>query len=188
MSFPGSQLGHQLLVGEGDRLTRPARSGRPAPASLGAEIVTSANTTKAGRAGDKRFIRAHIGAAGIKVDSRGQVIVDERLVTSNPKILAAGDVTTVPQFVYVAAEKALRPPRRRLGLTSMPRITFTTPPIASVGLTETQAKEAGHQVITSILPLEAVPRALVDHAITGLVKLVAQGFRKDVAHLSCCAA
>ena len=245
--------------------------------SLGAEIITSATITKAGRAGDRRFIEAHIGetsrrieadeilvatgrrahtedlgldAAGVEIDQRGHVIVDDRMITSNPKILAAGDVTTVPQFVYVAAltgsiaaENALRPPRRRLDLTTMPRITFTTPPIASVGLTETQAREAGHQVITSVLPLEAVPRALVDHDTTGLVKLVAdettsrllgahilaegagdviqaavmaikyqatvdeiadtfhpyltmaealklaaQGFRKDVAHLSCCAA
>lgn len=244
--------------------------------SLGAEIITSATITKAGRAGHRRFIEAHIGetsrriegdqilvatgrrarteslgleAAGVVADRRGHVIVDERMVTSNPKILAAGDVTTVPQFVYVAAltgsiaaENALRPPRRRLDLTTMPRITFTTPPIASVGLTETQAREAGHQVITSVLPLEAVPRALVDHETTGLVKLVAdettgrllgahiladgagdviqaaviaikyqatvdeiadtihpyltmaealklaaQGFRKNVAHLSCCA-
>ena len=245
--------------------------------SLGAEIVTSATVTKAGRAGNRRFIEAQVDsttrrieadqlrvatgrrartealgldAAGVEIDGRGNVVVDERMVTSNPKMLAAGDVTTVPQFVYVAAltgsiaaENALRPPRRRLDLTTMPRVTFTTPPIASVGLTESEARGAGHQVITSILPLEAVPRALVDHDTTGLVKLVAdeadgrllgahilaegagdviqaavmaikyqatveeiadtfhpyltmaeglklaaQGFRKDVKHLSCCAA
>ncbi|MGH8912018.1 MAG: hypothetical protein ACRDVD_05855 [Acidimicrobiia bacterium] len=56
----------------------------------------------------------------------------------------------------------------------MPRITFTSPQIASVGLTEAQARETGRRVITSLLPLEVVPRSLVDHATTGLVKLVAE--------------
>ncbi len=55
----------------------------------------------------------------------------------------------------------------------MPRVTFTAPNIASVGVTEQQAKDKGRSVITSVLPLDVVRRALVDHDTNGLIKLVA---------------
>lgn len=244
---------------------------------LGARMLTSATASKAGRVDDRSWLEvstsdgtqrleadqllvatgrrartAELGleTAGVELDSRGIIVVDDRMATTNPKVFAAGDVTTLPQFVYVAArsgaiaaEHALRGTGRRIDLTAMPRITFTSPQIASVGLTETAAREAGHQVITSLLPLEAVPRALVDRGTSGLIKLVAderdgrllgahilangasdviqaalfalkyrasvdeiadtfhpyltmaeglklaaQGFTKDVKHLSCCAA
>lgn len=119
-------------------------------------------------------------AAGLETDPRGAVIVDAGLATSNPLVWAAGDVTTTPQFVYVAAaagniaaENALRGAGRTIDLRTMPRVTFTTPSIASVGLTEHAAREAAHPVMTSLLPLDAVPRALVNRDTTGLVKLVA---------------
>ncbi len=119
-------------------------------------------------------------AAGVELDARGHVIVDDTMATSNPSVFAAGDVTAQPQFVYVAAlggsiaaENALRGSTRRIEFDTMPRVTFTTPAVASVGMTEAEAREAGHPVVTSMLPLDLVPRALVDHATTGLVKLVA---------------
>lgn len=119
-------------------------------------------------------------SAGVEVDNRGRVIVDATLKTSNDRIYSAGDVTNHPQFVYVAAlggsiaaENALRGTTRKIDFATMPKITFTTPQIASVGLTETEAREAGKKVITSILPLDAVPRAIVDHDTHGLVKLIA---------------
>ena len=175
--------------------------------SLDARILTSATATKAGRTGDRLWldvtidgavdrIGAHqllvatgrrastaglgLEAAGVDVDQRGHIVVDDRMATTSPSIFAAGDVTTLPQFVYVAAlsgaiaaEHALRGIGRRIDLATMPRVTFTSPPIASVGLTEAQAAEAGHPVMTSLLPLDVVPRSLVDRATAGLMKLVA---------------
>ena len=129
--------------------------------------------------------RARTGAlrldlAGVDTDASGHVIVDDHLATSNERVYAAGDVTVHPQFVYVAAldgniaaENALRGSSRKIDFRTMPRVTFTTPAIASVGLTEQQARDAGHPVITSVLPLEVVPRALVDRETKGLIKLVA---------------
>lgn len=121
-----------------------------------------------------------LDVASVETDGRGAVIVDASLATSNPIVWAAGDVTTTPQFVYVAAasgniaaENALRTAGRMLDLRTMPRVTFTTPSIASVGLTEEAARDAGHPVMTSILPLDSVPRALVNRDTTGLVKMVA---------------
>src|SRR6266568_3434036 len=119
-------------------------------------------------------------AAGVAVDGRGAVVVDERLRTANPRVWAAGDVTGAPQFVYVAAYhgalaagNALLGEARDADLTGLPRVIFTTPPAAGAGLTEAQARAAGHQVTTSVLPATAVPRALVNHDTAGMTKLVA---------------
>jgi mercuric reductase len=119
--------------------------------------------------------------AGVEVDQRGAVVVDDELRSSNPAVYAAGDVTGGPQFVYVSAyegalavENALLGASRKLDFTGLPRVTFTTPQVAGAGLTEAQAREAGWEVETSVLPLEAVPRALVNHDTHGLVKLVAE--------------
>src|SRR5699024_9893515 len=54
-----------------------------------------------------------------------------------------------------------------------PIVTFTNPSIATVGLTEEQAKEKGYEVKTSVLPLDAVLRAIVNRETTGVFKLVA---------------
>ncbi|MCL4433531.1 MAG: mercury(II) reductase [Actinobacteria bacterium] len=120
--------------------------------------------------------------AGVAIDSHGAVIVDSHLRTANPVIFAAGDVTGAPQFVYVSAyEGALAVDNAILGATrdvdfsGLPRVTFTLPQVASAGVTEAQARESGAEVIVSVLPLSAVPRALVNHETAGLVKLVADG-------------
>ncbi|WP_188433813.1 mercury(II) reductase [Kroppenstedtia guangzhouensis] len=120
-----------------------------------------------------------LDAAGVQVGSRGEVVVDEYQQTSNPRIYAAGDVTLGPQFVYVAAhqggiaaENALGTAKRKIDLRAVPGVTFTHPSIATVGLTEVEAKDQGHLVQSSVLPLEAVPRALVNRETTGVFKLV----------------
>jgi mercuric reductase len=119
-------------------------------------------------------------SADIALDGRGAVVVDDFLRTTNPRVHAAGDVTDAPQFVYVAAhhgalaaQNALAEHARRVDLAALPRVTFTTPQIAAVGLTERGATGAGHRVKVARLPLSSVPRALVNHDTAGLVKIVA---------------
>jgi mercuric reductase len=124
--------------------------------------------------------------AGVRTGARGEILVDEYLRTSNPKVFAVGDVTLGPQFVYVAAyegavaaENALDG-KRRLDLRAVPRVTFTRPAVATVGLTESAAREAGHDVRTSVLPLDVVPRALVNRDTRGVFKIVADGQTDEV--------
>ncbi|NGQ85987.1 FAD-dependent oxidoreductase, partial [Staphylococcus aureus] len=112
-------------------------------------------------------------SAGVKTGKKGEVLTNEYLQTSNNRIYAAGDVTLGPQFVYVAAyeggivaNNALGLAKRKIDLRFVPGVTFTNPSIATVGLTEQQAKEKGYDVKTSVLPLDAVPRALVNHETT----------------------
>jgi mercuric reductase len=121
----------------------------------------------------------NLDAAGVEHD-RGFVVVDEHLRTSNSRVWAAGDVTNSPQFVYVsaaegaiAADNAIGGAGRTTDYTTLPRVTFTSPQVAAVGLTEAQANDAGHDVIISVLPLAYVPRAIVNGDTRGLIKLVA---------------
>jgi mercuric reductase len=123
----------------------------------------------------------NVEAAGVKIGKRAEVIVGDDLRTSNPRVFAAGDVTMGPQFVYVAAyeggivaDNAVGGLHRKADLSAVPGVTFTNPSIASVGLTEEQAKEKGYKVKTSVLPLDAVPRAIVNRETTGVFKLIAE--------------
>ena len=117
--------------------------------------------------------------AAVEIDEHGQIAVDPTLRTTNPRVFAAGDVTAAPQFVYVAAamgaaaaENALTNGERTIDYSALPRITFTNPQIAAVGLTEEQANEQGIASSSSTLPLDYVPRALVERDTRGIVKIV----------------
>jgi mercuric reductase len=121
-----------------------------------------------------------LDAAGVKLGPRGEIVVDEHLRTTSSGIYAAGDVTGDPMFVYVAAyagtlaaENALSGDERRYDLTAVPRVTFTDPGVASVGLSEQEAVAKGIQPRGSHLPLEHVPRALAARDTRGFVRLVA---------------
>lgn len=123
----------------------------------------------------------NLPAAGVEVGARGEILIDEYTRTTNPYIYAAGDVTLGPQFVYVAAYQgavaaanAVGGLNKRWDTAVVPAVTFTHPAIATVGLTEQRAKENGYDVKTSVLPLEAVPRAIVNRETTGVFKLVAE--------------
>ncbi len=116
---------------------------------------------------------------GVKLDEDGAIIVNEYQQTSNPNIYASGDVTQNPDYVYVAAasgalaaNNALNGNQKPLDLSALPGVIFTDPQIATVGLTEAQAKRQGYPVKAKILPLEYVPRALAARDIRGLIKLV----------------
>ena len=118
---------------------------------------------------------------GVKTGERGEVVVDEYLRTGNPRIWAAGDVTGHPDFVYVAAahgtlvaDNALEGAERTLDYTALPKVTFTSPAIASVGMTDAQLAEAGIACQCRTLPLQYVPRALANRDTRGLVKLIAE--------------
>lgn len=123
----------------------------------------------------------NLEAVGVKVGPQGEVVVDEHLRSHNPRIWAAGDVTGHPQFVYVAAahggivaDNALDGDDRVVDYGTLPRVTFTSPAIASVGLSDVEALDEGHDCESRVLPLAYVPRAVVNHDTRGLIKLIAE--------------
>jgi mercuric reductase len=108
-------------------------------------------------------------------------------------VWAAGDVTLGPQYVYVAAhegalavDNALSGAGKALDFSALPGVIFSDPQVATVGLTEQKAREQGIEVETSVLPLKAVPRALVNHDTLGVIKLVADASTKRLlgAHIA----
>ncbi|GAA4872088.1 mercury(II) reductase [Saccharopolyspora cebuensis] len=123
----------------------------------------------------------NLAAVDVELGSRGEVVVDEHLRTAHPRIWAAGDVTGQRQFVYVAGAQGVAAVSnmfgdtpRALDYTAVPRVTFTAPAIASVGLTPREAEAAGQPCETRELPLAFVPRAMVNQRTSGLLKLVSE--------------
>jgi len=100
--------------------------------------------------------------------------------TSAPDIFAAGDCTTQPQFVYVAAAAGTRAAVNmtggdaRLDLKTMPAVVFTDPQAATVGLSEAEARRNGVEAESRVLTLDNVPRALANFDTRGFIKLVAE--------------
>jgi len=100
--------------------------------------------------------------------------------TTRKGVYAAGDVTGTDQFVYmaaygakIAAKNAMNGNALRYDNSILPTVVFSDPQVASVGMTEAQARSAGHDVMTSVLGLENVPRALAARDTRGLIKLIA---------------
>lgn len=115
---------------------------------------------------------------GVSVDSLGSIVVNEHMNTNVPNIYAAGDCTTQPQYVYVAAAAGNRAAMNMLGrsitldLSIVPAVVFTDPQIATVGISAQQAEIQGYEVETRTLPLNSVPRALANFDTRGFIKLV----------------
>lgn len=110
----------------------------------------------------------------------GFIAVDGHLKTTNANVFAAGDVVNSPAFVYVAAYEGALAAQNMIGSDSpvsanysiVPWVVFTEPQVAGVGLTEEEAKAKGIEISVSILPMSALPRALVSANTEGFIKLI----------------
>ncbi len=172
----------------------------------GLNIVTGIQIVGLGRDGDERVVRTRVlgrdrefradqillalgrqantrglglDEVGVELTASGAVMVNEYLQTTNPAIYAVGDVTELPEYVYVAAAagtlvayNAFDDAPTALDLSVVPGVIFTEPQIATVGMTEQQAHAAGHAVRTSVIGMEYLARAQVAHDLCGLIKLV----------------
>lgn len=118
--------------------------------------------------------------AGVKSDRRGYVIVDEHMRTSNPRIYAAGDCaakelmleTLAAREGVVAAVNALTGDRESVDYWGTPLVVFTTPQVASVGLTEEELMRREGVCSCRTLKLDYVAKARLIGDTRGLVKLV----------------
>ncbi len=118
--------------------------------------------------------------AGVKT-FRGRIEIDDRMSTSIPGIYAIGDVTgklglahTASAQAMIAAEAIAGRKTETLSYVNIPRCTYAYPEMASVGLTERQAREQGHDVITAKCPFAANGKAVAMDENFGFVKIVAQ--------------
>jgi dihydrolipoamide dehydrogenase len=121
----------------------------------------------------------NLDAAGVKRDDRGQIEVDEYLRTSADGVYAIGDLVPGPALAHkaseegvIAVETAAGHPTEPMNVDLVPGATFCHPQVASVGMTEEQAKEAGRQIKVGKFKLGGAGASVVYDDRAGLVKIV----------------
>ncbi|MDQ3811752.1 MAG: dihydrolipoyl dehydrogenase, partial [Chloroflexota bacterium] len=117
--------------------------------------------------------------AGVQTDRRGYITVDEQMKTNVPNVFAIGDVVGRVQLAHVASHQGLVAAAviaghdEKMDYKAVPAATFTHPEVASVGLSEAKAREAGHDLVVGKFPFAALGRAQTYGSTDGLVKIVA---------------
>ena len=118
--------------------------------------------------------------AGVAVDGRGCIVVDEEMRTSAPHIFAIGDVAGEPMLAHTAAYEAKVAAEVACGeagandARAVPAIVFTDPEVAWCGLTEARAAADGVEVAVARYPWSASGRAKTVGAVRGLSKVIAE--------------
>jgi len=114
--------------------------------------------------------------AGVELDARGFIRVDERLQTSAPGIWAMGEAAGSPMFTHIAlddyrvAKSGIAGGTRTTSGRMVPYCVFIEPEFARVGLSEAEARQAGIAYRLATLPMDAVPRARTLGERTGFMK------------------
>lgn len=129
---------------------------------------------------------------GVALDSQGFIRVDDRMRTSVPGIYAVGDVTGKLPLAHVGSAQGVLAVEviagrevRPLDYDRMPRAVYCQPQVASLGLTEEEARRRGHEVKVGKFPFTASGKALAQGETEGFVKVVADARYGEVlgAHL-----
>lgn len=119
--------------------------------------------------------------AGVQINERGFIPVDAMYQTNVPGIYAIGDVIPSPQLAHVASAEAIvaaehmaGAPTRAINYRTVPSCTYSSPEVASVGLSEAAAREAGYDVVVGKFPFSASGKARILDALDGFVKIVSE--------------
>src|SRR5207247_8183880 len=115
-------------------------------------------------------------ALGVARGDRGKVMVNDRLQTSVRTVYAIGDVTDIKQLAHFAsaqgkaAVELIAGHPAQTNWRAVPAATFTSPEIASVGLTEREARAEGREIKVGRFPFRAHGRNIADGELAGFVK------------------
>ncbi len=122
--------------------------------------------------------KLNLEAAGVAVDERGFIPVDKQMRTNQPHIFAIGDIVGQPMLAHKAVHEAHVAAQAIAGQKSffdarvIPSVAYTSPEVAWVGLTETQAKAQGRDVQKAVFPWAASGRAIANGCDYGFTKLL----------------
>ncbi len=178
----------EILEAEGVEIRCDAECIRFAP--HGSDIAVGVNCTT----GEPEVVGSHallavgrrpntddlgLEAAGVKVDGRGFIIVDDGLRTNVPHIFALGDCNGRGAFTHtsyndfeIAAANLLDGARRRVSDRILGYALYIDPPLGRVGLTEAEARAKGHKVRIGKRPMTRVSRAVEKGETQGFIKVV----------------
>ena len=115
---------------------------------------------------------------GVKLDERGHILVDDQMRTNVPSIFAIGDVAGMPYLAHKAskegeiAAEVIAGHKSARDYRGMPAAIFTDPEIATVGMTETEAKAQGKKVKIGKFPFAASGRAMAVSETDGFIKVI----------------
>ncbi|MEW6757355.1 MAG: dihydrolipoyl dehydrogenase [Acidobacteriota bacterium] len=177
----GLRLGHKAM-----RLERGAPSKVVVQDREGKESVLEADKVlvSVGRVPSVQGLG--LDAAGVKQDTKGFIQVNARMETSAPGIFAIGDVVGGPLLAHKAYREAKVAAEVIAGEPSafdnvvIPAVIYTDPEIAWAGLSEQEAVQKGHRVVTGTFPFKASGRAMTLNATEGFVKTVADADTKRI--------
>ncbi len=117
--------------------------------------------------------------AGVEVDGKGFVKINQHMQTTNPSIYAAGDCaspvmleTLAAKMGNVAASNILENAEKTINLREIPRAVFTDPQVASVGYTDEEYRKKTGVCACRTIPMELVPKAQVIKDTRGIIKMV----------------
>lgn len=120
-----------------------------------------------------------LDVAGVNLNDQGMVEIDDRMATNIPGIWSIGDVTGKLMLAHVGsaqgivcAENIAGAETTTLDYEMLPKVTFSTPQVASFGMTEQAAKERGYEVNVGRFPFQANGKALGLGESTGWVKII----------------
>ncbi|APX93991.1 dihydrolipoyl dehydrogenase [Halomonas sp. 1513] len=117
--------------------------------------------------------------AGVKLDERGFIFVDDQCRTSVPSVYAIGDCVRGPMLAHKASEEGIMVAdiiaghKAEMNYDAIPSVIYTFPEVAWVGMTEQDAKAAGIEVKTGAFPFAASGRAMANNATEGMAKVIA---------------
>lgn len=130
----------------------------------------------------RRPYTANLGLdkAGVALDPKGRIQVDGSLRTSQKHIYAIGDVIEGPGLAHKASEEGVAVANiiggkhAHVNYLAIPGVVYTYPEVASVGMTDQQAKDAGLEVIVGQVPMRGNPRARCTGDLDGFVRVIGE--------------
>jgi pyruvate/2-oxoglutarate dehydrogenase complex dihydrolipoamide dehydrogenase (E3) component len=183
-----SALIARVFEREGIRVLLDAKVKKAFKADGRKHVVVEVNGKEETLVGDEILIGAgrapnveglNLESVGVEYDNRKGIKVDDHLLTTNPRIFAAGDCCMVWKFTHAAdaaarivIQNALFKGRAKLSALTMPWCTYTDPEVAHVGLYEADAKDRGIETETFQVEMAEIDRAQTDGETEGFIKVL----------------
>ncbi len=157
---------------ESGNLSVTLKNGNKTSKVLGTHLLLAIGTTP-------NTAALHLKAAGVEVDKKGHIKVNDQLETTQPGIFALGDIKGGPEFTHISyddyrivKQNLLDKSNASIAGRMVPYTVFTDPQLGRIGLTEKEAKKQNKSVKKASMPMKNVARAYEMSRTNGLLKVL----------------